>query len=72
MAELARYAGWRPSCASSGCASQTHTAFRFVGWNGYPGHGDPQHCNCGNNAHLHLSWDPGPGVPAKWVRLIAG
>jgi hypothetical protein len=28
--------------------------FRFVGYNGYPGHGDPAHCDC--NAHLHLSW----------------
>jgi hypothetical protein len=70
MAALARYAGWRPACASSGCAGQTHTAFRFVGWNGYPGHGDPAHA--GNNAHLHLSWDHGSGRPASWVRLIAG
>lgn len=69
MAELARWAGWREACASTGCASQTHTAFRFVGWNGYPGHGDPAHA--GSNAHLHLSWNHGPGVPAKWVSLVA-
>lgn len=67
MAELARWAGWRPSCASSGCAGQTGTAFRFVGWNGFPDHGDPAHA--GSNAHLHLSWDHGPGRPAAWVRL---
>ena len=30
--------------------------FRFVGYDGYPGHGDPAHCACGGNAHLHLSW----------------
>jgi hypothetical protein len=70
MAALARYAGWRPSCASSGCASQTHTAFRFVGWNGYAGHGDPVHA--GSNAHLHLSWNHGPGRPAEWVSLVGG
>lgn len=70
LEQLARFAGWRPSCASSGCASQTHTAFRFVGWNGYPGHGDPAHA--GLNAHLHLSWDHGPGRPARWVSLVAG
>jgi hypothetical protein len=69
MEQLARFAGWRPSCASSGCAGQTHTAFRFVGWNGYPGHGDPAHA--GSNAHLHLSWSHGPGHPARWVSLIA-
>lgn len=68
--ELARFAGWRESCASTGCAGQTHTAFRFVGWNGYPDHGDPAHA--GGNAHLHLSWDHGPGRPAEWVRLVAG
>jgi hypothetical protein len=70
MEDLARWAGWKPSCASSGCASQTGTAFRFVGWNGYPGHGDPAHA--GTNAHLHLSWDHGPGSPARWVKLAVG
>lgn len=67
IAALARWAGWRAECASSGCAGQTHTAFRFVGWNGFPSHGDPAHA--GTNAHLHLSWDHGPGRPAAWVRL---
>jgi hypothetical protein len=69
LERLARFAGWREACASTGCASQTHTAFRFVGWNGYPGHGDSAHA--GLNAHLHLSWNHGPGRPAKWVSLVA-
>jgi hypothetical protein len=72
MERLARDSGWRESCATSGCAGQTHTAFRFVGYNGYPGHGDPSYA--GTNAHLHLSWnwsgDHGP--PAASVQLVAG
>jgi hypothetical protein len=72
MERLARDSGWRESCATSGCAGQTGTAFRFVGWNGYSGHGDPAHA--GTNAHLHLSWkwsgDHGP--PAESVKLVAG
>jgi hypothetical protein len=36
---------------------------------GYPGHGDPAHA--GGNAHLHLSWAHGPGVPAATVRVLA-
>jgi hypothetical protein len=70
MASLARFAGWRPECASTGCASQTHTVFRFVGYNGYPGHGDPAHA--GANAHLHLSWNHGAGLPAASVRVLSG
>jgi hypothetical protein len=69
-AALARFAGWRPECASTGCADQTHTVFRFVGWNGYPGHGDPEHAGAG--AHLHLSWSHGSGKPAAWVRVLYG
>lgn len=68
VAALARWAGWRPECASTGCASQTGTVFRFVGWNDYPGHGDPAHA--GANAHLHLSWNHGPGSPAESVQTL--
>lgn len=72
VAALARWAGWRPACAATGCASQTGTVFRFVGYDGYPGHGDPAHA--GANAHLHLSWswrgDRGP--PAASVRTLTG
>jgi hypothetical protein len=56
-ARLARAVGWRPSCAASGVAPTCAKApFRFVGYDGYPGHGDPAHCHCDTNAHLHLSW----------------
>jgi hypothetical protein len=71
LESLARYAGWRPECASTGCAEQTHTAFRFVGWNGYPGHGDPAHVGAAA-AHLHLSWSHGPGSPAATVNVLTG
>jgi hypothetical protein len=54
---LARAVGWRRSCAASGVAPAcARPPFRFVGYDGYPGHGDPAHCACGDNAHLHLSW----------------
>ena len=56
-AALARAAGWHPACASLGVAPGCARApFRFIGYNGYPGHGDPAHCGCGAGAHLHLSW----------------
>jgi hypothetical protein len=54
---LARAVGWRRSCAASGVAPAcARPPFRFVGYNGFPGHGDPAHCRCEGNAHLHLSW----------------
>jgi hypothetical protein len=54
---LARAVGWKPSCAASGIAPRcARPPFRFVGYDGFPGHGDPSHCRCGGNAHLHLSW----------------
>jgi hypothetical protein len=54
---LARAVGWKRSCAASGAAPVcARPPFRFVGYDGYPGHGDPAHCACGGNAHLHLSW----------------
>ena len=55
---VARLAGWKPSCAASGVAPAcARPPFRFVAYNGYPGHGDPAHCQaCGGGAHLHLSW----------------
>jgi hypothetical protein len=54
---LARAAGWSPSCAASGVAPAcARPPFRFIGYNGFPGHGDPAHCACGDGAHLHLSW----------------
>jgi hypothetical protein len=54
---LARAIGWKRACAVSGVAPAcARPPFRFVGYDGYPGHGDPAHCACGANAHLHLSW----------------
>jgi hypothetical protein len=63
--------GWRPSCAASGCAGLAPSPFRFIGYNGYPGHGDPAHA--GGNAHLHLSWQhtpAAPGSPAARVQTL--
>jgi hypothetical protein len=61
VARLARDLGWRPSCGATGCAGLLPSPFRFIGYNGYPGHGDPAHA--GGNAHLHLSWQHTPAVP---------
>jgi hypothetical protein len=71
LGKMARDLGWRVTCASTGCASQTGTAFRFIGWNGYPGHGDPAHCGCGGNAHIHLSWNHSDGMPARSVSVLS-
>jgi Transglycosylase SLT domain len=55
---LARDLGWAPACGRSGSRPACHLvpAIQFVGYNGYPGHGDPAHCwgSCG--AHIHVSW----------------
>jgi hypothetical protein len=55
---LAREAGWMTSCAASGVAPAcARPPFRFIGYNGFPDHGDPTHCQpCAGGAHLHLSW----------------
>lgn len=55
---LARAAGYRESCAASGVAPAcARPPFRFVGYNGFPSHGDPQHCSYPCPPHLHLSWN---------------
>jgi hypothetical protein len=47
---------------------------RFVGYNGYPNHGDPAHT--GPIAHIHVSWQAsGHGAaalsaPNDWVRVF--
>jgi hypothetical protein len=55
----ARALGWKPDCAASGVAPAcAKPPFRFIGYNGFPGHGDPASCpapTCA--AHLHLSWN---------------
>jgi hypothetical protein len=49
-------------------------AIQFVGYNGYPMHGDPAHA--GSNAHLHISWQSasfgcaGLCSPPRWVRVF--
>lgn len=82
---LARAVGWEPSCASSGtrpaCADPP---FRFVGYNGFPNHGDPQSCvPCAGGPHIHISWQTSasPGQPdnaarygyepADWIEVLA-
>lgn len=83
---LALALGWKPSCGASGsrptCADPP---FRFVGYNGYPNHGDPAHCvPCSGGPHIHISWQTSasPGmpentsrysyIPASWIEVLAG
>jgi hypothetical protein len=67
----ARLFGWRPTCAATGCAGHVTPPMRVILYNGYPGHGDPEHCLApGCPPHLHLSWAHGPAEPlspAPWV-----
>ncbi len=68
--------GWTPSCGGSGTAPACPLipAIQFVGYNGYPGHGDPAHV--GSSAHLHVSWRssdfgcPGLCEPRAWVEVF--
>lgn len=54
---LARDIGWQPMCAASGTAPAcARPPFRFVGYTGYPNHGDPAGCLCAT-PHLHISWN---------------
>jgi hypothetical protein len=71
VAQAARDLGWSPACGATGCAGQLPSPFRFIGYNGYPGHGDPAHA--GAMAHLHLSWQhtpAAPGSPAARVQTL--
>jgi hypothetical protein len=83
--KLALALGWRPGCAASGVVPEcARRPFRFIGYNGYPDHGDPLHCvPCGGGPHLHVSWltSASPGepenaartgyVPASWIEVFA-
>lgn len=68
--------GWTPPCGASGTAPVCPLvpAIQFVGYNGFPGHGDPAHA--GANAHLHVSWKsseygcPGLCEPREWVEVF--
>jgi hypothetical protein len=69
--KLAEDFGWRSSCGGDGCIGRLHEPFRFIGYNGYPGHGDPRHA--GSNAHIHLSWRHSgtpPNTRAPWVDVF--
>ena len=69
--EAARLFGWSPTCAANGCAGEIRPPMRVVLYNGYPGHGDPEHCRApACQPHLHLSWAHAPTEPlspAPWV-----
>jgi hypothetical protein len=73
---LAEDLGWTAGCGSSGLSSEfggachLKPAIRFIGYNGYPGHGE------GN--HIHVSWQDAlsPGAssptidPVSWVKVF--
>lgn len=73
---LAEDLGWRVGCGSSGLSSQFGgacqlvPAIRFIGYNGFPDHGE------GN--HIHVSWQDSlsPGAtgalvpPEPWVKVF--
>lgn len=83
---LARDLGWDESCAASGLAPAcADPPFRFIGYNGFPDHGDPQHCvPCAGGAHLHVSWNTSSSAgqpdnrpltsyePADWIEVFSG
>jgi Transglycosylase SLT domain len=48
--------GWTEGCGSSGVrpVCKLVPAIHFIGYNGYPLHGDPQHSSL---PHLHVSWE---------------
>jgi hypothetical protein len=64
--ELARWAEPQPG--------RPRPPWRWVGYNGDAGHGDPQHCSAPCPPHLHLSWQHSeptiPGHPAEWVMVL--
>jgi Transglycosylase SLT domain len=68
--------GWTSDCGWNGTppVCPLVPAIQFIGYNGYPGHGDPEHA--GGNAHLHVSWRssaygcPGLCPPREWVEVF--
>jgi hypothetical protein len=74
----ARGLGWTYICGASGVAPACPLvpAIHFIGYNGYPRHGDPLHAR--GNAHLHISWEsPSYGScpqtvcePPVWVKVF--
>lgn len=71
-AQLAGDLGWQSSCGWIGCGDRLRAPFRFIGYNGYPNHGDPAHA--GASAHIHLSWEhavAAPNTRALWVQVLS-
>jgi hypothetical protein len=66
--DFARGGTWADVGKAAAFAKKRKDVFRWVGWNGDPGHGDPAHA--GANAHLHLSWHGGPTEPNTPVKNI--
>ena len=69
---LARDLGWNPGCGRSGSrpACPLVPAIRWIGYNGYPGHGDPTRCSGACPAHLHVSWECSCGpYDGRWRGL---
>jgi hypothetical protein len=62
------------SCSANGCIGSLVPALRFIGYNNYPRHGDPNFCPPpGCPAHIHLSWNHAPATPftqASWVMVF--
>jgi peptidoglycan LD-endopeptidase LytH len=75
---LAHDIGWIDACGGSGArpACPLKPWVRFVGYNGYPNHGDPAHCSGGCGAHIHVSWSASSygnsalSPPNAWVRVF--
>ncbi len=77
--------GWKASCGASGMAPAcARPPIRWIGYNGYPHHGDPQHCEpCAGGPHLHISWLTSASEgqpenrsrysyePASWIEVFA-
>jgi hypothetical protein len=69
-ASLARLARW-----AEPAEDMPREPFKWVGYNGDRGHGDPSHCKVrkGCFPHLHLSWQHGDSPrarPAPWVNVL--
>lgn len=83
---LARALGWTSGCGANGLTKSAGglcnlvPAIRFIGYNGYPSHGDPAHCSRAKACppHIHVSWESNCygcypqvlGPPAKWVKVF--
>ena len=80
----ARALGWTSDCGDNGLTSSAGgtcnlvPAIIFIGYNGFPSHGDPDHCSGECPAHLHISWYSscygcGGGAlvpPRDWVKVF--